>query len=249
MNPGICVTRAALAFFVLLASSACAGGSDSSPQTSEPPRATAEINVQPGYNERFLSEDLDVERYTKIFESESREIYVERRAIVEALGLSAGMAVADVGAGTGLFLEHFSDAVGPSGRVYAVDISPKFVEHLESRAKEQALANVTVVLGGDRSAELAARSVDLAFVCDTYHHFEYPKSMLASLRGAIRSGGQLIVVDFDRILGESKEWILDHVRADKDTFAAEIQAAGFELLEEVEIEGLRENFMLRFRRR
>ena len=61
---------------------------------------------------------------------------------------------------------------------------------------------MTVVLGGERSVELPEASVDLAFVCDTYHHFEYPRSTLASLHTAIRPGGALVVVDFEREPGQ-----------------------------------------------
>ena len=85
-------------------------------------------------------------------------------------------------------------------------------------------------------------------MCDTYHHFEYPHSTLASLHQAIRPGGSLVVIDFERIPGESRDWVLEHVRAGKDVFTREIEAAGFELVEQVAIEGLKENYVLRFRR-
>jgi predicted methyltransferase len=96
--------------------------------------------------------------------------------------------------------------------------------------------------------ELPQASVDLAFVCDVYHHFEYPSSSLASLRRAIRPGGTLVVIDFHRIPGKSSDFILKHVRAGQDVFTAEIEQAGFELVEELAIDGLSENYALRFRR-
>jgi len=98
------------------------------------------------------------------------------------------------------------------------------------------------------SIELPPNSVDRAFVCDVYHHFEYPQRSLASIYSALRPGGELIVVDFERIPGVSRDWLLDHVRAGKETFRAEIEAAGFEFVEEVEISKLEENYVLRFRR-
>jgi len=211
--------------------------------------AQAEQSVRPGLNENFLSEDLDVERYVGIFEGESREISVRREAIVDALELAPGMAVADVGAGTGLFLAPFAERVGEEGKVYAVDISPKFIEHLRDRVRKEELEQVTVVLGRERSVELREASVDLAFVCDTYHHFEYPHSTLASLHRAIRPGGTLVVVDFVREPGRSRDWVLGHVRAGKKEFTREIEAAGFELVREVPVEGLDENYLLRFSRR
>ena len=210
--------------------------------------APDEPSVRPGVNEHFLAEDLDVERFSEIFEGESREIYTARREIVRQLELEPGTAIADIGAGTGLFLPLFNAAVGPSGRVYAVDISPKFLAHLRERAQREELGRVSVVTGKARSAELAEASVDVAFVCDTYHHFEYPRSYLASLYRAVRPGGALVVIDFERIPGQSRDWVLEHVRAGREVFIEEIQRAGFVLEKEIEVDGLVENYVLRFRR-
>jgi ubiquinone/menaquinone biosynthesis C-methylase UbiE len=213
----------------------------------DPPPAAGESSVRPGINERFLSEDLDVGEWLARFEGEPREIFSERKGIVASLGLAPGMRIADVGAGTGLFLAPFAEAVGAAGRVYAVEISPRFLEHLQERARAEDLA-IRIVQGTERSVELPQASVDLAFVCDVYHHFEYPSSSLASLRRAIRPGGTLVVIDFHRIPGKSSDFILKHVRAGQDVFTAEIEQAGFELVEELAIDGLSENYALRFRR-
>jgi predicted methyltransferase len=207
-----------------------------------------ETSVRPGVNEKYLDPDLDVDHWVEIFEGESREIFQSRQAIVDALGLEPGMRAADIGAGTGLFLGPFAKAVGPEGRVYANEISPRFVLHLRSRAAKEGLTQVEVVKGDAHSTGLAEATVDLVFVCDVYHHFEYPKSMLADLHRALRPGGHLVLIEFERMPGKSREWIVEHVRAGKAAVTAEINASGFVLEEEVEIEGLRENYMLRFRR-
>mgnify|MGYP001826699653 CR=1 FL=1 len=233
---------------------ACAGSAPAAtdpmpaPAEAAAPAEPSEESVQPGINANFLSEDLDVERFVRTFEGESREIAVHHREILAALGLREGRAVADVGAGTGLFLASLAEAVGPDGRVWAVDISPRFVEHLERRAQQEGLSQVQVVRCSEDSVELPAASVDAALVCDTYHHFEYPRSTLASLHAALRPGGRLVVVDFERIPGVSREWTLDHVRAGKEVFRSEIEAAGFRFEDELEIPGMEENYLLRFRR-
>ena len=218
----------------------------SSPE--EAPSEPVEVSVRPGVNERFLAEDLDVEDFVEIFEGESREVFVQRERIVEALAVSSGMTVADIGAGTGLFLPDFDRRVGSEGRVYAVDISPKFLDHLRERAEREKLSRVEVVEALEDSVALPAASVDLAFVCDTYHHFEFPQSTLASLYTAIRPGGSLVILDFDRIPGKSRPWVLEHVRAGKEVFRREIEAAGFRFERQVTVEGLKENYVLRFRR-
>ncbi|MBW2493255.1 MAG: methyltransferase domain-containing protein [Deltaproteobacteria bacterium] len=212
------------------------------------PAKPGEDSVRPGVNERFLSQDLDVAEFVEIFEGESREVSVHRERIARALEVSAGMQVADIGAGTGLFLPDFDRAVGAEGRVYAVEIAPKFLAHLRERAEREKLARVEVVEGREDAVALPAASVDLAFVCDTYHHFEYPRSTLASLYSAIRPGGSLVILDFERIPGKSSKWVMEHVRAGKREFRREIEAAGFEFEREIEVEGLKENYVIRFRR-
>jgi SAM-dependent methyltransferase len=220
---------------------ACSSGAEAASKPKED-------SVRPGVNERFLAEDLDVERFVGIFEGESREVSVQRKRIVKALAVSSGMAVADIGAGTGLFLPAFNHGVGSEGRVYAVEISPKFLEHLRERIEREDLVRVEVVEALEDSVELPAASVDIAFVCDTYHHFEYPRSTLDSLYAAIRPGGSLVILDFERISGKSSDWVLEHVRAGKGVFRREIESAGFRFEREVTVEGLQENYVLRFRR-
>ena len=209
---------------------------------AEDPGARSELN------KRFRSPDLDVAEFTEIFETESREIFSQRHQILESLELRSGMAVADVGAGTGLFLELFANAVGPTGRLYAIDIAPRFLDHLRERAGKGGLEQVEIILGQDRSVELPEHSVDLVFLCDTYHHFEYPRAMLASIQQALRPGGELVVIDFERIPAVTREWLLDHVRAGKREVTIEIANSGFVFEEELQVEGLEENYVLRFRR-
>ena len=157
------------------------------------------------------------------------------------------MVVADVGAGTGLFTRLLAKAVGPDGQVFAVDIAPKFLEHVQKTSREAGLRNVTPVLCNPDSVDLPANSIDLAFVCDTYHHFEFPERTLASLHRAIKPGGRLVVVDFVRVPGKSSDWVLGHVRAGQEVVEKEITAAGFEKTGEVK-DLLKENYLVVFTR-
>ncbi|QDU65204.1 class I SAM-dependent methyltransferase [Engelhardtia mirabilis] len=208
-----------------------------------------EASVKPGINTSYLDPDLDVDAMVARFEVESREIAASRDAIAAAVGIEPGDAVADIGAGTGLFLAPFATAVGPRGELFAVDIAAPFVEHLTQRARDEGFANVRAVLCTEDSVELPPDSIDIAFVCDTYHHFEFPRSTTTSIHTALRPGGELFIVDFERIPGVSRDWLLEHVRAGKQTVIEEITSFGFELVEEVDVAGLEENYALRFRRR
>jgi ubiquinone/menaquinone biosynthesis C-methylase UbiE len=202
-----------------------------------------EKSVKPGINDPF--KDPDVAKFVGTFEGESREIFTARDKVVAACEVKSGMIVADVGAGTGLFTRLFAKAVGPDGQVYAVDIAPKFLEHIQTTAREAGLKNVTPVLCNQDSADLPPNSVDLIFVCDTYHHFEFPQRTLASLHRALKPGGRLIVVDFIREPGKSRDWILNHVRAGQEEVEKEIAAAGFKKSGEVK-DLFKENYFVVF---
>ena len=191
---------------------------------------------------------MDVSEWLGRFEIESREVYSGRERVLAACKIESAMRVADIGAGTGFYARMFSEAVGESGWVYAVDISPQFLKHINDKSHEEGIENVTTVLCSDRSTRLPPGSIDVAFVCDTYHHFEYPASTLASIHKALKPGGTLVVIDFERIPGQSREFILGHVRAGKEVFQAEIVDAGFQLVEEVKVPSFVENYLLRFRK-
>jgi len=208
------------------------------------PPPVEEAPVEAASNDSFLSNELDVDDFIDRFEGESREIAVQHAAILAALELEPDMDVADVGAGTGLFMAPLSAST--EGTVYAIDISQGFVDHLNQRKRAEGLDNVQTVLCTEQSIELMPETVDLAFVCDVYHHFTYPQSSLWSIHQALRPGGRLVVIDFERIPGVSREWLLNHVRAGKEVFRAEIEEAGFTFVKEVEIEGLEENYFLVF---
>jgi ubiquinone/menaquinone biosynthesis C-methylase UbiE len=210
--------------------------------------APEEESVRPGINQKFLDPDLKVDEYLRRFEVESREIFVERKQIVELCGIRKGMTVADVGAGTGLFTRLFSKAVGPKGHVYAVEISPALLKHIVERARQEKQDNITAVLCPEDSVTLPLESIDFAFICDTYHHFEYPMGTMRSLVKALKKGGNLAVIDFERIEGQSSKWLLGHVRAGKEVFRKEIEDAGLTFVEEIKVDGFKENYFLRFRK-
>ena len=135
-------------------------------------------------NRRFLDPKMNADDWVKRFEGENREIAAGREALVKALKLRPGAAVADVGAGTGLFVEPFSTAVTDKGKVYALEISPAFVKHLKKRVEEKGLKNVEVVLSKEDSTELPEASVDVVFVCEIE---QFPDFILcARPRNAIR---------------------------------------------------------------
>jgi SAM-dependent methyltransferase len=124
--------------------------------------ASAEVPVVgPGMNAYY--QDADPEHWAEIFERSGREVFDRRFQVVAALGIEPGMRIADVGAGTGLYTMLFARAVGPAGRVYAVDISESFVAAIAARAKEYHVDNVVPVVNDQQGTTLPPDSVDLVF--------------------------------------------------------------------------------------
>jgi len=205
---------------------------------AEQPAVGPEINA--------YYQDADPDHWAEIFERSGREVFDRRFQVLAALGVQPGMRIADVGAGTGLYTMLFARAVGPAGRVYAVDISQSFVEAIEVRTKRYHVDNVVPVVNDQRGTRLPPESVDLVFLADTYHHFEYPRAMLASIHQALTPGGVLAIIDFRRLPGVSNPWIMGHVRAGREQVIEEVEAGGFRF--EDEPLRLRENYFLRFRR-
>lgn len=187
-------------------------------------------SVNPDINKSF--QKPDVGSFVERFEREGREVYDHREEIIDACELKPGMVVADIGAGTGLFTRMIAPRVTDRGQVLAVDIAKEFVEHVEKSCQEEGIKNVKGVVCTSESTGLPTASVDLAFICDTYHHFEFPYKTMRSIHQALKPGGQVVLVDFDRVEGKSSDWILNHLRAGKATFVKEIELAGFEVVEE-----------------
>ena len=204
-----------------------------------------EASVKPGINERYA--DPDMNRIEAILEREDRAIYKYRHAIVAALALEPGMDVADVGAGTGFIARLMAREVGSNGKVYAVEISPQAVDYLRDAASKEGVDNLLPVLGEFRSTTLGTGSVDLVLACDVYHHFEYPEDMLASIRQALRPGGQLAIIDLERVRGVTEDFTFVHIRAGKGTFSDEIKDGGFDLVKEIPL--MKDQYFLVFRKR
>jgi ubiquinone/menaquinone biosynthesis C-methylase UbiE len=211
------------------------------------PCGDAQQTITPTAKELNKAFDADTAQWTARFEHEGRAIYDKRYEILDAMHLKPGMNVADVGAGSGLIARLMAQRVAP-GTVYAVDISRNMIDHIAKIAEQEKIANLKAVLGDPHSPKLEPATLDLVCIIDSYHHFEFPQDMLREIGKALRPDGTLVLVDFKRIEGVSKEYILKMVRAGEGTFTDEFQNAGFELIERRD-DMFEDNYLLRFRRR
>lgn len=115
--------------------------------------------------------------------------------VVEALDIQPGDRVADLGAGSGYFVGYLSRAVGPSGRVFAVEVTRRALDDLEEMARVEGLVNVEIVEGATDDPHLADGTIDLVFVCDVYHHIGGQIDYFSRLRADLSSTGRLAIVE------------------------------------------------------
>lgn len=131
-------------------------------------------------------------------DEDTRDRAGEAGRVMRLLEVRPGMAVADVGAGSGYYTTRVARVVGPQGRVYAQDIVREYLERLGERVRREGLGNVVLALGDPHDPRLPARSADLALLVHMYHEVEQPYAFLANLRSALRPGARVAVVDLDR---------------------------------------------------
>jgi len=150
--------------------------------------------------------------------------------LVRALGLRRGQTVAEIGAGSGYLVRRLARAVGPRGRVYAVDAEPRMLPVLVERLRRARIVNVTPVLGRDDDPLLPDRSCDLVLVVNTYHHFPGGPRYLRRLARLLRAGGRLVNVDFQR--RETPVGPPLERRIARETFLRDARRAGLRLVSE-----------------
>lgn len=215
-----------------------------------------------GLNGRFFK-DIAVDTFAgsksggggRFEDVNKRDIAREAKPIIEMLQKHAGLTkhksiIADIGAGTGLFLNGLSKT---SKRVVAVELSPVFCDFLKDRAKTEGLDNIEVVQSTDKDVNLGDNSIDIALCVDVYHHFLFPKTACTQIRKSLKSKtSKFVVIDFHRDPSKMTEekhkgkWALEHIRADQDTFRAEIENCGFKSVSEPKVDGLSENYVMIF---
>lgn len=225
--------RAAVAAAV--ATVAACGGKEASSELAEPV-------PPPSYGEEAENPEV----FLDTMEVGSRELYAAREAVLAAAKIPVGARVADIGAGTGLYSLMFSQAVGASGVVYAVDIEPRFLKLINQRAADLDAKNVVSVLGRDTDVTLPSSSVDVVFIADTYHYFSDRQSIMSTVKDALRDGGRLVILDYTLDETHKDDARRAHVRFGKAGLVNEIESFGFRLIDDPEVAGLKEIYMVVF---
>src|SRR5215470_16572482 len=125
------------------------------------------------------------------YEGFRRHTWQHPDEVIELLGIRPGATVADLGSGTGYFTFRLAEAVGPSGRVYAVDVDRGLNAYIAERARREGRDNVIAVRAESGDASLPDGSVDLVFSCNAYHHLENRVAYFRALQRCVRADGRV----------------------------------------------------------
>ena len=129
-------------------------------------------------------------------DEQSRDQAGEAERVMDLLGVKAGLAVADIGAGSGYYTVRLARRIGPKGHVFAEDVVPDYLERLAGRVRSEGLTGtVTLVRGEPHDPRLAPGSLDLALLVHMYHKVQQPYGLLWNLRPALKPGAKVAIID------------------------------------------------------
>ena len=169
----------------------------------------------------------DLPKWIGVFDDPGRDAWQKPEAVIAQLGVAPGMTVADLGAGTGYFSVRLADAVGPKGRVLAIDIEPKFVDYMKERGEKAKMPQLVPVLAAPDNPRLPKHGVDLVLIVDTWHHIDDRLQYLVTLSSGVKAGGRVAVVDFKK--GDFPVGPPDAHKLTAEAVAGEFAAAGWKL--------------------
>lgn len=187
-----------------------------------------------------VHEFTDAEGWAARFDDPSRDAWQQPDAVVEMLALGGGMTVADIGAGSGYFTPYLSRAVGPQGRVLALDVSEQMVAYLrEKRLPALELANAEARRVEPDDPGLGPGTVDRILIVDTWHHIRDRAAYAATLARSLAPGGRVVIVDFTKDADQGPPVAM---RLAPEEVVAELEAGG--LVARVVEEGLPKQYVV-----
>ncbi len=159
-----------------------------------------------------------------------RDQWQQPDKVIATLQIPPGAEIADLGAGGGYFTFHLAKAVGPSGKVYAVDIDQGTNQLIAERAKKDGADNITTILAKSNDPLLPESAVDLIFTSNTYHHFDNRIVYFSNLRKYLKPAGRIAIIDFDR-----RAWLAGLLRhyTPAEFIKREMEQAGYTLQQEL----------------
>jgi SAM-dependent methyltransferase len=151
---------------------------------------------------------------------------------LDAMNIRPGMVIADLGSGVGYMTLRMAKRVGPTGKIYGVDLQPGMLAELQRNAREAGITNIVPILGEPADPKLPAGQIDMVLMTDVYHEISEPQAMLRKLRQALKPDGRLVLLEY-RAEDPAIPINPDH-KMTVDQVRKEIEPEGFRLLPPIE---------------
>ena len=175
----------------------------------------------------------DIKQYLEHLDSTERDRYQKPSEVIDALKLKPGMAIADLGSGSGYFTRRFIEAVTETGMVYAVDVEPEMLFYAkESVIHMHTAYTAEFILAQPDNPKLPFASVDLLFVCNTIHHLENRAKYFSDLKSSLKPGARIAIIDFYTDERSGDLGFPKHHLVARNTIVQEMAAAGYQLARE-----------------
>lgn len=140
----------------------------------------------------------DPKAYIGALDGPQRDAYQKPHEVLSALNIKPGEIIADIGAGSGYFTFRLAHQVGDKGKIFAVDVSPDMILHLNRRIRELKVNNVISLLADPDDPLLPDRSVNRFFFSDSWHHIENQTQYLSLMKKMLKPGGEIVLIDFHK---------------------------------------------------
>jgi SAM-dependent methyltransferase len=166
-----------------------------------------------------------------LLEVPDRAAWQKPELIMDALRISEGAKVADIGAGGGFFTVRLAGRVGPNGKVYAQDIQQPMLEAIRRRVSREGLKNVEPRLSTETDLNLPARSLDAVLIVDTYQEIDEAdrEDFLRKIARTLKPNGRIGIVNYKP--GPGGPGPEPHRRIEAGLAEAEARRAGLRVID------------------
>lgn len=128
------------------------------------------------------------------FSYKFRDFFAPRTNVLREAGIREGSHVLDYGCGPGSYVGSLAKIVGPSGKIYALDVHPLAAQMVERLAARKHLPNVTMIRSDCRTG-LPDQCLDVILLYDVFHELEQPGKVLEELHRILKPDGILSFSD------------------------------------------------------
>ena len=130
-------------------------------------------------------------------EGGDRDSWQQPEKVLDAIGITAGMTVGEVGAGSGYFTFKMARRVGPTGLIYANDIDQGALRSIEDGAKRRKIEHIVTVRGEVADPLFPPGVMDLVIMVYVFHDLAKPVELLRNLKPSLKPNAPLVILERD----------------------------------------------------